>query len=152
MAAWKWTGLYETVYNAFYDLSVHFMKNVHCTTCTGRFMLSSGTRFSSFALTVFKWHEGKVGHYSNGTSAWLSYRWHHTNQDYFTLCENIVQSALVAPLTSQAEDILGNRRLAVGVRSALAPHAYCVTVLGILLRPPRDLLWSWTVLGWPRRR
>ena len=27
-------------------------------------MLSSGTRFSSFALTVFKWHEGKVGQFN----------------------------------------------------------------------------------------
>ena len=29
-----------------------------------RFILSSGTRFSSFALTVFKWHEGKVGQFN----------------------------------------------------------------------------------------
>ena len=27
-------------------------------------MLSSGTRFSSFALTVFKWHEDKVGQFN----------------------------------------------------------------------------------------
>ena len=27
-------------------------------------MLSSVTRFSSFALTVFKWHEGKVGQFN----------------------------------------------------------------------------------------
>ena len=27
-------------------------------------MLSSSTRFSSFALTVFKWHEGKVGQFN----------------------------------------------------------------------------------------
>ena len=29
-----------------------------------RFILSSGTRFSSFALMVFKWHEGKVGQFN----------------------------------------------------------------------------------------
>ena len=27
-------------------------------------MLSSGTRISSFVLTVFKWHEGKVGQFN----------------------------------------------------------------------------------------
>ena len=72
----NWTGHYETVYfNLSYNISVHFMKNVNYATCAGRFMLSSGARFSSFVLMVFIWHEGKVGQFN---TIWrgqaLSYR------------------------------------------------------------------------------
>ena len=65
IVTWKLTEHYEILHlNVFYNLSVHFMKNSQYTTCWGRFMLSSVTKFSSSMPTVFKWYEGKLGQFN----------------------------------------------------------------------------------------